>query len=337
MSAAALMHTLPLDRSLPAVTPSDARLTRLACDRRLAAWLGDCLGETARVRVGGPMTGTLRLSLQVGGGMLDLLADATALPALGMAAAIDDSALATEVGRALMAPWLRRLAGDLPGLELANLRAQTAGQVMPALQGCGLALGLVAMDAAAGACLTDLLRRLPSPPGPQLAPLALRGRVRLFIRTLPLDELSSLAEGDILIGHETHRSHLPWRGQALFGREFVMQAAIDIPPDSASGTLAHAPSLQPEHAGSEGPDLQRLGDMGLPVAFEIDTACISLNELAALDSGSVVELHASLLDAPVRLVCYGQVVGLGQLVAVGERLGVRIQRMGVHAAAGLER
>lgn len=332
------MRTPPaLGRGLPAVTPSDARLARLACDKRLAAWLGDCLGETTSLRIGGPMTGTLRLSLQVGGGMLELLADATALPALGMAAAIDDSDLATEVGRTLIAPWLQRLAGDLPGLELDNLRAQTASQVTPAVRGCGLALGLVAMDPAAGACLTELLRRRPAPLAPTLTRLALRGRVRLFTRDIPLDDLSSLAAGDILIGHETHCSHLPWRGQVLFGREFVMQAAIEIPPLSASGTLLHAPTLQTEHAGSEGPDLQRLGNMGLPVAFEIDTACISLNELAALDSGSVVELHASLLDAPVRLVCFGQVVGLGQLVAVGERLGVRIQRMGVHAAAGLER
>jgi type III secretion protein Q len=42
----------------------------------------------------------------------------------------------------------------------------------------------------------------------------------------------------------------------------------------------------------------------------------------------VIELDVGLLDASVRLVCHGQTLGVGQLVAVGEQLGVRIVQMG---------
>jgi type III secretion protein Q len=51
-----------------------------------------------------------------------------------------------------------------------------------------------------------------------------------------------------------------------------------------------------------------------------------------LGEGSVIELDVALLDASVRLVCHGQTLGIGQLVAIGDQLGVRIRRMGLAAA-----
>lgn len=70
----------------------------------------------------------------------------------------------------------------------------------------------------------------------------------------------------------------------------------------------------------------------MPVAFEIDSTRMRLDELAALDTGAVIELDVALMDASVRLVCHGQTVGHGQLVAIGERLGVRILGMAPAAA-----
>ena len=80
-----------------------------------------------------------------------------------------------------------------------------------------------------------------------------------------------------------------------------------------------------------------LQELQLPVAFEMDTARISLAELAGMQPGYVVELDVPVAQATVRLVCHGQVVGHGQLVAVGERLGVRIERMGVAHVAAADR
>ncbi|MEM5340296.1 type III secretion system cytoplasmic ring protein SctQ [Paraburkholderia azotifigens] len=70
-----------------------------------------------------------------------------------------------------------------------------------------------------------------------------------------------------------------------------------------------------------------IGLLDLPVQFEIDSVALPLAQLAALRPGYVIELAAPVLDTPVRLVTHGQTVGYGEVVCVGEHLGVRITRM----------
>ena len=70
-----------------------------------------------------------------------------------------------------------------------------------------------------------------------------------------------------------------------------------------------------------------IGLLDLPVQFEIDSVALPLAQLAALRPGYVIELAAPVLDTPVRLVTHGQTVGYGEIVCVGEHLGVRITRM----------
>lgn len=70
-----------------------------------------------------------------------------------------------------------------------------------------------------------------------------------------------------------------------------------------------------------------IGLLDLPVQFEIDSVALPLAQLAALRPGYVIELAAPVLDTPVRLVTHRQTVGYGEIVCVGEHLGVRITRM----------
>ncbi len=70
-----------------------------------------------------------------------------------------------------------------------------------------------------------------------------------------------------------------------------------------------------------------VGTLELPVQFEIDTVALPLDQLSALGPGYVVELPVPAADAQLRLVVHGQTVGFGELVTVGEHLGVRIIRM----------
>ncbi|MFP3550291.1 type III secretion system cytoplasmic ring protein SctQ [Paraburkholderia sp. SIMBA_049] len=70
-----------------------------------------------------------------------------------------------------------------------------------------------------------------------------------------------------------------------------------------------------------------IGLLDLAVQFEIDSVALPLAQLAALRPGYVIELAAPVLDTPVRLVTHGQTVGYGEIVCVGEHLGVRITRM----------
>lgn len=71
----------------------------------------------------------------------------------------------------------------------------------------------------------------------------------------------------------------------------------------------------------------RIGELELPVQFEIDTVSLPIDQLSALEPGYVIELPVAVTDARLRLVVHGQTVGYGELVAVGEHLGVRIIRM----------
>ncbi len=70
-----------------------------------------------------------------------------------------------------------------------------------------------------------------------------------------------------------------------------------------------------------------VGELELPVQFEIDTVSLPIEQLSVLEPGYVIELPVAVADAQLRLVVHAQTVGYGELVAVGEHLGVRIIRM----------
>jgi len=65
---------------------------------------------------------------------------------------------------------------------------------------------------------------------------------------------------------------------------------------------------------------------GLPVTVEavLGTATVTVGELTALSAGDSFMLDSKLGDA-VELRVNGTVVALGEIVAVGENFGVRIQ------------
>jgi type III secretion protein Q len=114
---------------------------------------------------------------------------------------------------------------------------------------------------------------------------------------------------------------LPGDGEALDYPEAPAEAV-----QSAAHDAHDAHDALPEHA----PDLDAPLDIGLldlPVQFEIDSVALPLAQLAALRPGYLIELAAPVLDTPVRLVTHGQTVGYGEIVCVGEHLGVRITRM----------
>ena len=82
------------------------------------------------------------------------------------------------------------------------------------------------------------------------------------------------------------------------------------------------PSEQPEDLAAFD-----VSGLGLPIRFEVDTVAMPVSQLTALRPGYVVELAVPLADARIRLSAHGQTIGFGELVTVGEHLGVRILEM----------
>lgn len=90
---------------------------------------------------------------------------------------------------------------------------------------------------------------------------------------------------------------------------------------------------RPEFGTTDADANTSIDELDLPVKFEIETVTLPLMQLSALRAGYVLELPTTLRDARVRLVSYGQLIGIGEMVTVGEQLGVRVIEMfGSHDA-----
>ena len=70
--------------------------------------------------------------------------------------------------------------------------------------------------------------------------------------------------------------------------------------------------------------LDRLDALEVALRFEVGHLTLSLGELRNIGPGHVFNLTQPLNRSPVRILAHGNVLGKGFLVAVGERLGVRV-------------
>lgn len=70
--------------------------------------------------------------------------------------------------------------------------------------------------------------------------------------------------------------------------------------------------------------LDRLDALEVTLRFEVGDLSVSLGELRSVRAGHVFELGQELNRSPVRILAHGNVLGKGYLVAVGDRLGVRV-------------
>lgn len=72
--------------------------------------------------------------------------------------------------------------------------------------------------------------------------------------------------------------------------------------------------------------LARIQDVKVPVKVVLGEAELSLEEIAALTVGSIVELK-KLAGQPVDFVAAGEVIAQGEVVVIEENFGIRLTRM----------
>lgn len=328
--------------ALPRLSVEQARLQRLGFDARFERWLAQRFGiEGLKVVLADieQAAGT-RIELSVPGGSATVVADLSAWPAAQLVLQAEDAALARVLGDALFAKAFAVLHDVTPGIGFlaigaapavpAATRRQPQAKAVPMIVAPGLSATLCACDLAVQERLQQaLLSILPRTCG--LAGVRLVGRLCLHRRALPIGALQRLCRGDVVLmgaadtaAESTHVLH--------YGIGMTMQALTEVDPSTQTVKVVNEPTLAAEaEPAAANPDAQALpeglSDLMLPVAFEIDTAALSLAELSSIRPGYVVELAVPLMEATVRLVCHGQTIGSGQLVAIGEQLGVRINRM----------
>ncbi|HEX7638620.1 MAG TPA: FliM/FliN family flagellar motor switch protein, partial [Burkholderiaceae bacterium] len=86
---------------------------------------------------------------------------------------------------------------------------------------------------------------------------------------------------------------------------------------------ADTPPAVPPHEAAE-LAVDRLDSIEVTLRFEVGELSITLGELRNVRAGHVFELGQPLNRGPVRIVAHGNLLGKGTLVAVGDRLGVRV-------------
>ncbi len=93
-------------------------------------------------------------------------------------------------------------------------------------------------------------------------------------------------------------------------------------------TAAHAELPDLTAGAGPGPtgDLSLLGDVEMTVTVELGRIRMPLRDLLQLQEGSVVELER-LAGAPVDVLANGTSIARGDVVVVGDELGVRISEL----------
>lgn len=323
-----------LARHLPSVDQSEARLARVVFDRRFGRWIRALTGKPGAMVSRAPDVSARRIDLafQCAQGSLDLCVPTADWPALEMAARLPDAALARDVAQSLMAQTLAPFQARLPGLVLHGMDLGK-GPAPYEVAAQNRRVGLRAMDDAMAGQIHALLAASVATDASHLFGLRVACRIRLVRKTFRAADLGSVGAGDVLLTGLSAAASAPLHCHLSFGMGASMETTAQLDIDSHQATLDAAPQAGsaplPENDLPEGSEIGTIGQLSIPVAFEIDSARVRLDDLAAFGPGSVITLDTPVRDAAVRLVCHDQVVGIGRLIVIGEQLGVRIERMGI--------
>lgn len=143
------------------------------------------------------------------------------------------------------------------------------------------------------------------------------------------DRLASLRPGDVLLAPIVAHDHcyqLSLHCGAYGCRQWQANGRAD-------GQLIHLESTP--HMSSETPSsapVTAVSQVEIPVQLELDPLVLPFSQLQELTPGQILELPCAVEEATVRLIVYGQEIGSGRLIAVGEHMGVQLAGIsgGIH-------
>jgi type III secretion protein Q len=342
----------PLADRLRNYTPALVSLARALCDAR-----GALHGTVRAVPGRAARTGrTALLTVACGQGELHLQVDVDdgACAAIETIALEPDAACRAALASLYLATPLAALARHgaarpaVQELRLAAPPAATSGVLHLEYDHAGATAGVTVagVSAALADTLAAALAQRTGPDGQRavlpdaLATLALPTRLRLRSRHATPALLRSLQPGDVLLGwpaapgfgpHATlAQATLLWgaaNGQAIHARARIDSHNVIL--ESRPVMVNNDPDLSLRAATdvAAAPAPIDVSDVELPVHIEVVTVNLPIGQIAALQPGYLLTLPLALADADIRLVAHGQTLAFGELVAIGDQLGLHIRRI----------
>lgn len=160
---------------------------------------------------------------------------------------------------------------------------------------------------------------------------------RLGCTRLTLREIGAIRPGDIISVLEWATVGTALRitadiggaaGLRLTGLVEGSRITLDTPPAvkraQAMNRDLPSPATGADDAEGTPLPLERLDALEVALRFEVGGLSATLGELRSLRAGHVFDLGQPLNRCTVRILAHGNVLGHGHLVAVGDRLGVRV-------------
>jgi len=233
------------------------------------------------------------------------------------------------------------LAGDLPAIERTMGDDIAIARTATGAQEPRLALALrCAYDGATHDCalaldhdlardLCQVLVRIP-PAKIDLPDVAVRIAISLGFAQLPLQEVDDLTPGDVILPHSPPLA----AGKGWVTLADRWSAAGDL--RGASLVLAERlhdttePIMDIDNdSSSERAEVQdvELDELPIKLVFEVGRSEMTLGAVRALGPGHVFALERDPAQS-VDIIANGRRIGTGQLVRVGERLGIKVLRLG---------
>ena len=184
------------------------------------------------------------------------------------------------------------------------------------------------------AALAPPLANDAAPGGDLPASLRFPMRFELGRTTLRLRELRAVVAGDIVSVEDWRPAGAGIVATAIVGNaagarwtalaegsRVTIQQRREVPMNHE---VAAAPAHEAADAALNGPVADRLDALEVTLRFDVGGQEVTLGELRAIRPGHVFELPQPLNQSVVRILAHGNMLGKGHLVAVGEKLGVRV-------------
>jgi len=173
--------------------------------------------------------------------------------------------------------------------------------------------------------------------------LPLPCRLRLPAQMLPSATMRALAVGDVLLlgqravavadlrlyadtGETAFDLRHAWAASASTEGIAITRALTEA--ELRNETMSQDPPFEPEPLSAEADVADVRDAITVRVELLLDTLNLSLSEIDRISAGQILNLAQPVENARVTLRANGKVFGSGELVSLGELLGVKITRIG---------